>query len=300
MKIFSKYILSLSCTLLLCIATCAQVTIKASVNRDKILIGEPVQLTVEAYTPLGAVLQWMNADSIPGFEITSRTPIDTVENMDGKKTVLSYTITAFDSGHLQVPPFEVAVDGQSYYSDSVLINVAFISFDPKEDYRDIKQIVKIEEKRSYIPWLIALTAIICLVALLYIFSKRKKKPADIKPAMPRLSPYEEAMKSFEQLQKDASTLTEKVYYTTINDILRKYVSGKFNIATFERTNEELIIQLSKMNIPKDAFGSLSHSLRITDFVKFAKFRPSEEDNRNNLEIVRNSIKILDNSVTRAV
>ncbi len=76
--------------------------------------------------------------------------------------------------------------------------------------------------------------------------------------------------------------------------------GKFNIPTFERTNEELIMQLSKMNIPKDAFGSLSHSMRITDFVKFAKFRPSEEDNKNNLEIVRKSIKILENSVTGAV
>lgn len=285
---------------MLCIISCAQVTIKASVNRHKILIGEPIQLTVEAYTPLGAVLQWVNADSIPGFEITSRTPIDTVGNMDGKKTVLNYTITAFDSGHLQIPPFEVAVNGQPYYSDSVLIDVAFISFDPKEDYRDIKQIVKPrEESLGYLPWLIALTIIICTIILIYLIRK-KKKPVEVKSSVPRLSPYEEAMLAFKQLQQDGYTLSEKTYYTTINDILRKYVSGKFNIATFERTNEELIMQLSKMSIPKDAFGSLSHSLRITDFVKFAKFRPSEEDNKNNLEIVRNSIKILDNSVARAV
>jgi len=285
---------------LLCMIAGAQVSIKASVDRYKILIGEPVQLTVEAYTPLGATLQWINADSIPGFEITARKPIDTVGNIDGKKTVLNYTITAFDSGHLQVPPFEVIVNGQPYYSDSIPVDVAFISFDPKEDYRDIKQIVKIEEEHSYIPWIIAAAAIVCLVVLSYIFIRKKKKAVEVKPAAPRLSPYEEAMQAFRQLQKESVDLTEKTYYTRMNDILRKYVSGKFKIPTFERTNEELIMQLSKMNIPEDAFRRLSHSLRIADFVKFAKFRPSEEDNKNNLEIVRNSIKILDNSVTGAV
>ncbi len=286
---------------MLCIMVCAQVTIKATVNRAKILIGEPIKLTVEAYTPLGATVHWMNADSIPGFEITARTPIENIENLDGKKTTIAYTITSFDSGHLQIPPFEVTVNGQPYYSDSVLINVAFISFDSKEDYRDIKQIVKpMEESAGYIPWVIALIALICGAVLVYIFRKKKKKSVEVKPMLPGLSPYEEAMLAFKQLQKEAGLLTEKTYYTTMNDILRKYVSGKFNIATFERTNGELIIQLSKMNIPKDAFISLSNSLHIADFVKFAKFRPAEGDNKNNLEIVRNSIKILDNSVTGAV
>jgi hypothetical protein len=299
MKTLLKYILLLT-VVFLSIAACAQVTIKASVNRDKILIGEPIQLTVEAYTPLGVTLQWANIDSIQHFEITERGPVDTVANMDGKKTVLNYTITAFDSGHLQIPPFEVAVNGQSYYSDSILIDVAFISFDPKEDYRDIKQIIKPkEESPDYLPWLIALTIIVGVVIVLYIFRK-KKKTIDAKPAAPRLSPYEEAMQAFKLLQKETAELTEKAYYTRLNDILRKYVSGKFNIPTFERTNEELIWQLSKMNLPKEAFSSLSHSLRIADFVKFAKFRPSAEDNKNNMEIVRNSIKVLENSVARAV
>ncbi len=166
----------------------------------------------------------MNADSIPGFEITARTPMDTVGNMDGKKTVLNYTITAFDSGHLQIPPFEVTVNGEPHYSDSVSIDVAFISFDPKEDYRDIKQIVKPkEESLDYLPWLIALTAVVCAVILIYIFRK-KKKTVEVKPPAPRLSPYEEAMQAFTQLQKETNTLTEKTYYTRINDILRKYVS----------------------------------------------------------------------------
>jgi hypothetical protein len=86
----------------------------------------------------------------------------------------------------------------------------------------------------------------------------------------------------------------------MNDILRKYVSRKFSVSTFERTNEELILELSAKGIPKDAFIKLAQSLRMSDVVKFAKYRPSEEDNKNNLKIVTSSIEILDKNFPGAV
>ena len=58
----------------------------------------------------------------------------------------------------------------------------------------------------------------------------------------------------------------------MNDILRKYVSRKFSVSTFERTNEELILEISRLGIPRDAFSSLAQSLRMSDVVKFAKYR----------------------------
>jgi hypothetical protein len=39
---------------------------------------------------------------------------------------------------------------------------------------------------------------------------------------------------------------------------------------------------------------------MSDVVKFAKYRPSEEDNKNNLKIVTSSIEILDKNFPGAV
>jgi hypothetical protein len=78
------------------------------------------------------------------------------------------------------------------------------------------------------------------------------------------------------------------------------VSRKLAISSFERTNEELIIQLSRLNLPQKPFNSLVQALRISDFVKFAKYRPSEEDNINNLDIVRSSIDLLNNYAASVV
>ena len=72
------------------------------------------------------------------------------------------------------------------------------------------------------------------------------------------------------------------------------------MSTFERTNEELILELSQMGIPKGAFISLAQSLRMSDVVKFAKYRPSDDDNKNNLKIVTTSIDILDKNTTGAI
>ena len=102
------------------------------------------------------------------------------------------------------------------------------------------------------------------------------------------------MKMLAQLSSHNTNNGEvKTYYSQMNDILRRYVSRKFSVSTFQKTNEELILEMSVFGIPKDAYISLAQSLRMSDSVKFAKYRPSDEDNRKNLQIVTSSIEILD-------
>lgn len=280
----------------------SQVSIKASVDRSKILIGEPIKLNVEAYMPLGSTVQWLRQDSIPHFDIDAFSAVDTSQNIDGKKIEQTLTVTSFDSGRWQIPPFEIAVDGKPYYSDSITVDVAFVSFDPKEDYRDIKDIIETNDPRmKYLPWFVAAIALASLFGLVILLAKRKQESVPEVIEMPRLSAYREAVQAMEELErKGISGMEEKQLYTTMNDILRKYVSRKFNVPTFERTNEELIMQLSRMKISRDSFLNLAQSLRMADFVKFAKYRPSADDNRNNFGIVRNAIDVLDNSMAHAV
>lgn len=283
--------------LLFCMPLFAQVSIKTIVDRDKILIGEPVSLTVDAYIPLGSDVVWFASDSIDHFDVIKRSAVDTANDIDGKKISQVLTITGFDSGRWTIPPFEVNVGGKPYYSDSVTIDVAFISFDPKEDYHDIKDIIIVRNPiLQYIPWIIALVAIVSIAIIVLLWNKTKKPPvAVVQTNMKTLTAYEDAMRALAELRKKGVVGgNEKDYYSEMNDILRKYVSNKFGVSTFERTNEELIIQLSRMDLSQKPFNSLIQSLRMSDFVKFAKYRPSEEDNINNLDIVCASVDLLNN------
>ncbi|MEO8582562.1 MAG: hypothetical protein ABI415_02130 [Flavitalea sp.] len=280
----------------------AQVNIKAGVDHDKILIGEPILISVEAYVPLGAEVNWFSLDTIPHFDIIRRSTPDTASDMDGKKITQLITVTSFDSGRWAIPAFEVSVAGKPYYSDSLTVDVAYEAFDSRQDYHDIKDIVAVANPYvKYVAWVIGIVALVALAGIIILLKRKKQNSTYVKKEESRASAYEDAMFAIGELRKKGvGAEGEKKYYSTLNDILRKYVSGNFGISTFERTNEELIIRLSSMGIQKEAFIKLSQSLRMSDFVKFAKYRPSEEDNINNLETVRKSINILNTCAISAV
>ena len=296
MKSGSKHIIHIIFFFVFCSFAQAQVSVRSNISRDNILIGETVSLTVEAYVPIGANVTWFSLDTIPHFEMLKKSGIDTIQNIDAKKHTQNFIITSFDSGRQYIPSFEIIVDNQPYYTDSILINVAFTPFDPKEDYKDIKDIIDVKDPSvKYLPWAIAGLAALSVALLVFLWYRRKFATSSLKEEqVPALTPYEEAMKALSQLAlKNVTNGEVKGYYSEMNDILRKYVSKKFAVSTFERTNEELILELSVMGIPKDEFISLAQSLRMSDFVKFAKYHPGDEDNRNNLKIVTSSIEILD-------
>lgn len=286
------------------LASHAQVSVRTNVDRDNILVGEPLSLTVEAYVPLGASVTWFSSDTIQHFYITRKGSIDTAEGIDGKKLVQLFTVTSFDSGQQYVPPFEIKVNDQLYYTDSIPVTVSFTPFDPQQDYRDIKDIIEVSNPSvKYVPRVIAAVALLCLAAGAFLMYKRvrNKQAVRLVPEEPALPPYEEAMKALRTLSTRKLINGEvKAYYSEMNDILRRYVSRKFTVSTFQKTNEELIRELASFGIPKEAYKSLSQSLRVSDSVKFAKYRPSEEDNRDNLQVVTSSIEILEKHETSAV
>jgi hypothetical protein len=251
--------------------------------------------------PLGSKTNWFIADSLPHFDITGRSAVDTVPNVDGKKITQVLNITSFDSGRWQMPPFEIVVDGQSFFTDSVGISVGFTPFNRDEDYRDIKDIIELSNPDvNRVPWIIAIVALISLLVLVFYLARKKKAPVEVqKPVVPALSPYDEAMKALKSLAKTGSD-DPKPYYSELNDILRNYVLRKFQISSFQRTSEELILQLRKVDMPKDSFISLAQTLRMTDFVKFAKYRPSAEDDRSNYDVIKNSIEAMDKRALSAV
>jgi hypothetical protein len=283
----------LTCSL----GTNAQVLVKAFIDRDKIVVGDSIVLTLDVRAPLGETITWFNLDTIPHFEFLDKGKVDTVEGVDGKKWVQQITLTSYDSGYWQIPNLAMKVAGKTYFSDSLGVQVNYANTDLSAEYKDIKEIEDVPNTdTNYIPWVIGAVTLVALVILLLLFWKKKKVKTTPALVVVQLTPFEEAMQAMATLkEKDLPNKGDvKAYYTSLNDILRLFVQRKLNIASREKTNEELIIALKKQQMQDEHFNELSGALRMADFVKFARFEPGAADNEKNFAIIESAIKTLNN------
>ena len=264
-------------------------TIKAKVDKNRILIGEPIQLTVETYLSPESVKNIIHIDSIAHFEFLEKPVIDTPNKEGGLNIKAIYKITSFDSGHWVIPAFILS---KGVKTDTIPIDVVFSDFDPNQDYHDIKDIIEVAppEKKSWW-WVIAGGAL--LLAAIVAFLLRKKKSTHIPAPELRVDPYEEAMKQLEQLERDKPET--KKYHSALTDIFRLYIFRKKGILSLQKTTADLILQLRDLKINKEQFDKLSQALRLSDFVKFAKYVPTQGDDRNCFQEIKNSIIAIEKS-----
>ena len=259
-------------------------TVKASVDKNKIFIGERIHLTLEADIPENEPIRFFIIDTIPHFELDKQR-IDTSYTSEGTFLKQVISITSFDSGHWVIPVLEL---GEKIATDTIPIDVVFSPMDSAQDYHDIKDIIDVnpqQEKKKWWLWY-AIGGGALLLTLLLIYLLRKKKPVAV-AAAPVIDPYEEAMEQLEKLQREK--LDPKQYYSRLVDIFRIYVYKRKDIHSLQKTTDDLVVQLKGIQISREQFEKLSQALRLSDFVKFAKYVPSNEEERNTFETIKNSI-----------
>ncbi len=264
-------------------------TIKVSVNKTKILLGEPMLLTVEVLVPARSSARFKPIDSIAHFELLDKPQIDSSHNGNATTIKGMYKITSFDSGHWVIPPFSLS---RSVRSDSIPVDVVFSDFDPAQDYHDIKDIidVKVKTKKQWW-WWAAGGSLLLLLLLLYFL--RKKRPLTAAKPTASIDPYKEAMNELEKLQKEKPAF--KQYHIELIDIFRRYVFKKKSILSLQKTTDDLIVQLRSLGMNNEQFENLSQSLRLSDFVKFARYTPTGQDDKEVFEAIRGSIMAIEKS-----
>lgn len=275
-------------------------SVKAQIDKSHIIIGEPLQLRIDISAPAGTLVQLPQLDTLPHFVMLGKGTVDSMATGGSAAYHLEWKLTSFDSGVNKIPALPVQIGDRHYLSDSLLVGVSYgANMDSLKEYHDIRGIIDMENPAvKYILWLVL--GLTMLAIILFIFTA--SKPFAAEPAVAEektigktsLSPFDEAMASLDALKKmpvsDAASV--KKYYSGLNDALRIYLVRDMGLATMERTNEELILQLSNMEMGKEAFTHLAGTLRMADFVKFAKYIPDVYDNERNLEVIRSSIVLI--------
>ena len=146
----------------------------------------------------------------------------------------------------------------------------------------------------YIPFDYALLISIVVIILLilvgayfgYRFYKSKKEQGlSILPKKPKKPAHVIALEAYQKLnEKDlpAQGLI-KQYYTECSEILRKYLEERYFIIALEETTNEILRDMKSQDINKDQLNILKNILELSDLVKFAKYKSSQEEDKSIME-----------------
>ncbi len=271
-----------------------KVVIKANVDKNKIVIGEQVHLRFQADFPPHEPMRFFTVDSIAHFEILERKKIDTIDNSEGIKLSQSLTLTSFDSGHWVIPAFELAGD-KPMFTDSIPIDVGFSPFDPNQDYHDIKDIIEVhpvKKKKQNWYWYTA-ASIVLVAAIIYLLARKKQKPAS---KIKLVDPFTEAKLELDKLTKEKPS--GKLFYTRLVDIFRLYIFRRKGIASLQETTEDLVLRLRSLKLPDAEFNQLAEALRLSDFVKFAKYETTENDRATSFQTIKSTIEKVEQMETK--
>ena len=80
----------------------------------------------------------------------------------------------------------------------------------------------------------------------------------------------------------------KEYQTELTDVVREYISRRFDVQSTEKTSDETLKELKPLLVNgnlslvigdgKDLYGKLSKMLQLADLVKFAKWHTTPDEN----------------------
>lgn len=202
------------------------------------------------------------------------------------------TVTSFDEGIYYLPPVAV----QRLSKDGVLDTLVFepqkvqihtmpidtATFQP----HDIKGIIKYPVTFAEVaPWVAGGLALAGLIALLVWLMIRYRRTHD--PEYIRKDPaHIVALRKLDKYRGNALWAPEKqkTFYSGITDTLREYIAERYGIGAMEMTTAEIFNDMKKTDAPADLLAELKDLFERADFVKFAKYSASDDDNAKALPV----------------
>lgn len=300
--------LTFTISLLFCVpALFAQApSVKTSVNKKDILIGERINLHVETSMPDNTYrLNWFSIpDSLGNFVTVTKNKIDSGYANGNWKFSQDILLTSFDSGRQVIPPLSLnasTLEGDSsfnLYTDSIPINVTYSPTDSIMPFHDIKNIIEVKKEWPWWAWAFAGLGLILLVIWILFLLKFFKKKKDTSVFESKLSPYDEAMESLSDLEKENLIGNNKIkeYHVRLTEIFKRYLSRKTNSYQMYLTTEELLIKLNNLSLPKDQVTEFANTLRMGNAVKFAQYIPPAFENEKSLLQTKEIITSINNII----
>lgn len=296
------------------------IKVEAKIDSLAILIGD--QTDVHLYVTCDAnqfVVMPAVADTLPftledvvmpqirdslskDIEVIERSAIDTARLNDGKRITLhqSFTITSFNPGLYHLDSFEVVADSDTYCSNTLALKVwAPEEFLPENNtidekylytFCDIKDIRPVPLLFSELkPSLFMLLGVAVLVLLfLYLLNHYRKNQPILRRVRlePKIPAHIQAGQSLDLINDSKGWMKDdaKTYYTELTDALRVYIQNRFGINATEMTSTEVLESIKDL-VDGEQHDEIRNLLTTSDFAKFAKFQPYENEKVHHYGVV---------------
>ena len=265
-------------------------------QRDSVLIGDQLMYGVEMRLveegTQFAFPEWKN-DPRGGITAVSPWLIDTVKVTKQKKGMprlldikAGLVITSFDEGLYELPQIVLqrhSKDGivDTLYFEPMRLEVKTMPVDtatfvPHDIKGQIRYPVTVGE---VLPWAIAgqwaVVLVILGVCLFMMF--RKKGEVFVRPKEPA---HIVALRELDKYRGKEMWVPakQKAFYSGVTDALREYISERYGIGAMEMTTSELFEDMKNTGAPAELLAEVKQLFELADFVKFAKFVASDEEN----------------------
>ena len=286
-------------------------SVSASLDRDKILLGEQVvlQFTLNnVNTNTYFIDRWPQVtDSLNHTEIVNRASIDTI-SINGMNTYRqNFTITSFDSGRWQLGPFIFAIQDKSsgkkmqLETTPVYLTVLPVDVSAMQQYHPIKDIINVETSFNWLPVIISLIFVLLAAAAYIIIKKRKKKVPEAVKVILKGTPLERAMEKLHALEKESltSVITTKKFHSEIDLITRQYFEEMMPVKALQLTSIELFSRLAMYMQDAQLRSRFRQVFELNASVKFAKYMPAENESKNTLKEIMESLSGIDIIINQA-
>lgn len=277
------------------------VSVRAFADSNFVEFGNPVKYSVSASVKGGQKVEFpiLKGEIVPGLEVIGGPLIDTVFHPNLTMNVnCNYSITSFKDSTFTIPQMPVLVDGQMYRTDSVSITFTLLQHIDSTFYASIDttkalKIFDIAEVKNtpftfeefwhrfgHIIIIVLISMLVAAAITYFIIRKIKNKPI-IPIAKPKEPAHITAYRLLDKL-KDSKLWQQgrvKDFYSVLTEILKNYITDRYNCSVIENTSEETLDELKQFISPKDEnYKNFKTLLDTADFVKFAKFEPRPDEN----------------------
>jgi len=282
--------------------------IKTTVDKNNILIGQQINYRVSTSMPDNTYrLGWFTMpDSLGNFITITKNKIDSTPSNGNLNFSQDIVITSFDSGLQVIPPLALSVstlDGDStfnIYTDSIPVNVSYSPTDSIMPFHDIKTIIEVKKTFPLWAWILAGVGVVLLIIWILFLLKFFKKKKDTVVFESKLPPYDEAMQSLSDLEKEDLVQNNQVkeFHSRLTEIFKRYLSRKSNSYQMHLTTDELLIELNNLDLSKDSVAAFANCLRMGNAVKFAQYIPPAYENEKCFSQTKEMIAAINNIVNK--
>jgi hypothetical protein len=256
-------------------------------------IGDLIPLTLEIRAVKGVSYQLPDlTDAAFGrLKLREKTAPQNIRYQGGSGQKLGYTVTAWETGRLQIPAHTFkyrtpAGKTSRYIIPAFTINISSVL--PPGRTKAQLAALKLKAAKSpaalpptYQPlwYLLAAGAVAALLALIiYLWRKLRSKPSEPVPTITNVRESAEiiAFRRLTALQEEKYLKQGdfNAYYTELCECLRRYLEDRFQIKALEMTTEEFLIYLSgDQLIPATCRQGIRDFLQASDLIKFARRLP---------------------------